>query len=126
MAEKNSFNESSAGDKVALVVMDFAIRWIDAYPARSRDTDEVTESLQMFAGPDQQIKAVYSDNASEIMGAVSRLKGLVTTCTPHIPSTNGAAENCVRKVTEGTSCSLVQSGFGHYFWDRAMRCFFVS
>ena len=32
---------------------------------------------------------------------------------PHIPQTNGVAENAVRKVTEGTSCALEQSGFSH-------------
>ena len=102
-------------DKVALVCLDFAVRWIDAYPAKSRTTEEVLASLADFKGPDVHVKAVYSDNASEIMNAVKQLHAstLSVTCTPHVPQTNGAAENCVRKITEGTSCSLVQSGFNH-------------
>ena len=44
-------------------------------------------------------------------------------CTPHVPQTNGAAENSVCKVTEGTSCALVQSGFSYQWWNAAMRCY---
>lgn len=126
VAEKSSFHESIDRDKVALVSLDFATRLLDAFPAHCRSTDEVVESLLQFCGPDQIIKAFYSDNASEITSAVRRLQGFPVTCTPHVPQTDGAAENSVRKVTEGTSCPLVQSGFGHYFWNRAMRCFWFS
>ena len=57
-------------DKVALVCLDFAVRWIDAYPAKSRTTEEVLASLADFKGPDVHVKAVYSDNAPEIIAAV--------------------------------------------------------
>ena len=33
------------------------------------------------------------------------------------------AERSVRKVTEGTACTLVQSGFDEAWWGEAMTCF---
>ena len=33
------------------------------------------------------------------------------------------AERAVRKVKEGTACTLVQSGFDEAWWGEAMKCF---
>ena len=92
VAEKNPDNESLQQDKVALICYDFVVRWIDGFPAKSRSTEEVLQSLREFAGPDQHVKAIYSDNASEITNAVRMLDSLPVTCTPHVPQTNGIAE----------------------------------
>ena len=42
------------------------------------------------------------------------------TCTPYTPATNGVAERAVRRVKEGTSASLVQSGLSDRWWHRAI------
>jgi hypothetical protein len=42
------------------------------------------------------------------------------TCTPHRSETNGMAENAVKRVKEGTSCSISQSGFVYAWWNQAM------
>ena len=80
-------------------------------------------ALQFFHGPNVVPKLLYSDNSGELGLAIKLMGGIPDTCTPHVPQTNGIAENCVRKVKEGTACLLLQSGLSINFWDEAMKCF---
>ena len=43
--------------------------------------------------------------------------------TPHRSETNGIAERAVRRVKEGTSAVLLQSGLGNEWWADSMECF---
>ena len=45
------------------------------------------------------------------------------TSTPHRPETNAIAESAVKKVKEGTACTIYQSGFSEERWVYAMMCF---
>ena len=44
------------------------------------------------------------------------------TSTPHSSETNGIAERAVRRVKEGTSAVLLQSGLGNEWWADSMEC----
>ena len=44
--------------------------------------------------------------------------------TPHRSDTNGIAERAVRRVKEGTSAVLLQSGLGNEWWADSMECYF--
>ena len=96
---------------------------MSAVPVPSKTGSDSLLALQHFLGPNVVPKLVYSDNSGELSLAVKLLGGLPDTCTPHVPQTNGIAENCVRKVKEGTSCLILQSGLSPKFWDDAMKCF---
>ena len=45
------------------------------------------------------------------------------TSTPHRSETNGIAERATRRVKEGTSAVLLQSGLGNEWWADSMECF---
>ena len=47
------------------------------------------------------------------------------TTIPHRSETNGVIERAIRRVTEGTSACLVQSGLNEEWWDLAMQCYCV-
>ena len=46
-----------------------------------------------------------------------------TSATPHRSETNGIAETAVRRVKEGTSAVLLQSGLDENWWAGSMECF---
>ena len=43
--------------------------------------------------------------------------------TPHRSETNGIAERAVRRVKEGTSAVLLQSGLNESWWADSMECY---
>ena len=45
------------------------------------------------------------------------------TSTPHQSETNGIAERAVRRVKEGTSAVLLQSGLNESWWADSMECY---
>ncbi len=66
---------------------------------------------------------IYTDNSKEFIKAFEDLGFSHDTSTPHRPETNGIAERAVRRVKEGTSCALSQSGFHDDWWVLAMECY---
>ena len=53
---------------------------------------------------------IYTDNSLEFGKACEELSWNHCTSTPHRSETNGIAERAVRRVKEGTSAVLLQSG----------------
>ena len=75
----------------------------------------------MPIGKDPEL--VYTDNSEELAKACKTKTWYQDTSFPYRPETNGVAERAVRKVKEGTSCALVQSGFNVEWWVEAQTCF---
>jgi len=125
-ADHAILNEDDASrdhDKIAFVIQDRKTLWLQGYPAPTKNTDDTKAAFQRFFGPQRKPEHVYSDNSKEISKACKELGYLHDTCTPHRPATNGVAERAVRRVKEGTSCALDQSGFTAAWWVQAMICF---
>ena len=66
---------------------------------------------------------VYTDNSRGLKKAFEEKGWAADTSVPHRSETNGQAESAVRKVKEGTSSALVQSGFLESWWSEAMACY---
>ena len=49
--------------------------------------------------------------------------GIIARPTPHRSETNGVAERAVRRVKEGTSAVLLQSGLNESWWADSMECY---
>ena len=114
---------SRGGARYALIIQDEYTKWIQAYATRSRSHTEVVQAFRRFMPMNQMPKHVYLDNAPELLKAMDELQWTKDTSTPHRPQTNGRAERAVRRVKEGTSTSLLQSGLPEDWWQEAMECY---
>ena len=80
-------------------------------------------SLQKFLEPERKPEVIYTDNSLEFGKACEDLSWNHGTSTPHRSETNGIAERAVRRVKEGTSAVLLQSGLNENWWADSMECF---
>ena len=64
----------------------------------------------MFLEPDRKLEVIYTDNSLEYGKACEDFYWNHCTSTPHRSETDGIAERAVRRVKEGTSAVLLQSG----------------
>ena len=61
-------------------------------------------------------KVIYTDNSLEFGKSCEESSWNHCTSTPHRSETHGIAERAVRRVKEGTSAVLLQSGLGNEWW----------
>ena len=115
--------ESRNNHRYAIVVEDLATQWIQSYPCKTKTSQETQRSLQKFLEPDRKPKVIYTDNSLEFGKACEDLSWNHCTSTPHRSETNGIAERAVRRVKEGTSAVLLQSGLNESWWADSMECF---
>ena len=101
--------ESRNNHRYAVVVQDLATQ---SYPCKTKTSQETGRSLQKFQEPNRKPKVIYiyTDNFLEFGKACEDLSWNHCTSTPHRSETNGIAERAVRRVKEGTSAVLLQSG----------------
>ena len=90
---------------------------------QNKTSQETQRSLQKFLEPERKPKVIYTDNSLEFGKACEDLSWNHCTSTPHRSETNGIAERAVRRVKEGTSAVLLQSGLNESWWAVSMECF---
>ena len=100
-----------------------ATQWIQAYPCKTKTSQETQRSLQKFLEPTRNPKVIYTDNSMEFGKACEDLSWNHCTSTPHGSETNGIAERAVRRVKEGTFAVLLQSGLNENWWADSMECY---
>ena len=115
--------ESRNNHRYAVVVQDLATQWIQAYPCKTKTSQETQTSLQKFLEPERKPKVISTDNSLEFGKACEDLSWNHCTSTPHRSETNGIAERAVRRVKEGTSAVLLQSGLNESWWADSMECY---
>ena len=115
--------ESRNNHRYAVVVQDVATQWIQAYPCKTKTSQETQRSLQQFLDPERNSKVIYTDNSLKFGKACEDLSWNHCTSTPHRSETNGIAERAVRRVKEGTSAVLLQSGLNESWWADFMECY---
>ena len=115
--------ESRNNHRFAVVVQDLATQWIQAYPCNTKTSQKTQRSLQKFLEPDRKPKEIYTDISLEFGKACEDLSWNHCTSTPHRSETNGIAERAVRRVKEGTSAVLLQSGLNESWWADSMECY---
>ena len=75
-----------------------------------------------FLVPKRKPKVIYTDNSLEFGKSCEELSWNHCASTPHRSETNGIAERAVRRVKEGTSAVVLQSGLGNEWWADSMEC----
>ena len=115
--------ESRNNHRRAVVVQDLSTQWIQSYPCKTKTSQETQRSLQKFLEPNRNPKVIYTDNSLEFGKACEDLSWNHCTSTPQRPGTNGTAERAVRRVKEGTSAVLSQSGLDENWWADSMECY---
>ena len=68
-------------------------------------------------------KSFTLNNSLEFGKACEDLSWNHCTSTPHRSETNGIAERAVRRVKEGTSVVLLQSGLNESWWAGSLECY---
>ena len=90
--------------------------WNKIFPGDPEEPNEIP-------GADEETKKViYTDNSLNIWQVLRGWSWNHCTSTPHRSETNGIAERAVRRVTEGTSAVLLQSGLGNEWWADSLEC----
>ena len=74
--------ESRNNHRYAVVVQDLATQWIQAYPCKTKTSQETQRSLQKFLEPDRKPKVIYTDNSMEFGKACEDLSWNRCTSTP--------------------------------------------
>ena len=114
--------ESRHNRRNAVVVQDLAKQWIQSYSCKTKTSQETEKNLQKFLEPTRKPKVIYTDNSMEFGTFCEHLAWNHCTSTPHRSETNGIAERAVRRVREGTSSLLLQSGLDNEWWADSMEC----
>ena len=115
--------ESRNSHRYAVVVQDLATQWIQAYPCKTQTSQETQRSLQKFLEPDRKPKVIHTDSSLEFGKACEDLSWNHCTSIPHRSETHGIAERAVRRVKEGTSAVLLQSGLNENWCADSMECY---
>ena len=115
--------ESRNNHRYAVVAQDLATQWIQSYPCKTKTSQEKQRSLQKFLEPERNPKVTYTDNSLEFGKACEDLFWNHCAPIPHRSETNGIAERAVRRVKEGTSAVLLQSGLNENWWADSMECY---
>ena len=109
-------SESRDNHRYAVVVRDLATQWLHSYPCKTKTSQETQKNLMKFLEPTRKPKVIDIDNSLEFGKSCEELSWNHCTSTPHRSETNGIAERAVRRVKEGTSAVLLQSGLNESWW----------
>ena len=104
------------------MVQDLDTQCNQSYPCKTKTPQEAEKSVQKFLEPSEKPKVIYIDNSSEFGKSCEELFWSHRNSTPYLSETNGIAERAVRRVEEGTSAVLLQSGLDEKWWADSMEC----
>ena len=115
-------SESRNNHRYAVVVPDLATQWLQTYPCKAKTPQKTQKSVVKFLEPNRKPKVIYTDKSLEFGEYCEELSWNHCTSTLHRSETNGIAGRAVRRVKEGTSAVLLQSGLDKAWWADSMWC----
>ena len=120
----NEGSESRHNHRNLIVVQDLVTQWIESYPCKTKTSQETDKSLRKFLVPSEKPKVTHTYNSLEFGKSCEDLSWNHRTSTPHIDLRRiGLAERAVRRIKEGTSVVLLQSGLDEKWWTDSTDCY---
>ena len=119
----NEDHASRMQHKYAVVVQVLATQWNQYYPCKTKISSRDDEKPSKLHTPRINPRSIYADNSLEFIKACEELNWNHGRSTPRRSETKEIAERAVRRVKEGTSPVLVQSGLQESWWAEAMECY---
>ena len=104
------------------MVQDLDTQWIQSHPCKTKTSQETDKSLPKILEPSEKPKVIYTDNLLAFGQSCEDLSWNHRTSTPHRSETSGIAERAVRRVKEGSSAVLLQSGLDEKWWADSTEC----
>ena len=97
-------------------------QYLQFLPCSTKTSQETHKSPQKLLESTRKPKVIYTNNSLEFGKSCEELSWTHCTSTPHRSETNGIAETAVRRIKEGTSAVLLQSGLDDKWWADSMEC----
>ena len=104
------------------MVQECATQWLQSYPCKTKSSQETQKSLVKFLEPTTKPKVIYTGKSLEFGKSREEVSWNHCTSTQHRSETNEIAERAVRRVKQGTSAVLLQSGLDNEWWADSMEC----
>ena len=103
----NEEGDSRNNHRYAVVVLDIATQWIHSYPCKQQLPMRRRGVYESFSSCRKSQKSWILTIHWNLANLVKIYHGIIV---PHRSETNGIADRAVRRVKEGTSAVLLQSG----------------
>ena len=116
--------ESRNNHRYAVVVQDLATQWIQAYPCKTKNFTRNPEKLAKVPGTREEsyshLHLTIPWNSAKL---VKISPGIIARLHQTDQRQNGIGERAVRRVKEGTSAVLLQSGLNENWLADSMECY---
>ena len=102
----NEEGESRNNHRYVVVVQDLATQWIQSFSCKMKTS--------------QETRVIYTDNSLEFGKSCEYSSWNDRTSALHRSETNGIVKRVIRRMKEGTSLVLLQSGLDEKWWADSM------
>ena len=115
--------ESRNNHRYAVVIQDLPTQWIQSYPCKTKTSQETEKSLHKFLEPSEKPEVICTDSSLEFGKDREELLWNHWTSTHHRSETKGIPERAERRIEEGISAVLLQSGLDEKWWADSIQCY---
>ena len=118
-------SESRNNHRYAVVVLDLATQCLQSYPCKTKTSQETQKSLQKIPGADKETKShLFTQTIPwNLANPVKTYPGIIARQHHTDPKQIGLQKRAVRRLKEGTSVALLQSGLDEKWWADSMECY---